>query len=1295
MKTKKLSSRLVLAAKLNMGIGCRAAFPAAMLFAMTVTAGAQLSGKGSIVGVVKDPSGAIVPGATVTAINSANGATVTRTSTGGGDFTISPLDAGIYTVTVAMPGFEKITQQNVHVNALEVFNYNPTLTVGSQGDTITVSAAPPAIQGDNATLGGTLEQETYAALPIQVGAYNQPGARRATDFVALLPGVQFNETNGNATTNSGVVNGGGARGAVSDIYINGMPFISAAGQGDPRFVWSAISVDAVDQLQVQTSGYSAIYEGQGVQNYTIKSGGNKVHGAAYYYFRNTILDSWGFFAPGTINPATGLVVSKPAEHQNEYGLALSGPILRNRIFLFGNYNGYRYSKGPTYAAQTLPTTDEQGGNFTGIQTPSATISTGIYDPASCPTGNINANGTFCQRTRFAGGGVQDVIPGASQSKVAQNLQSFLPALSNQNVTNNYIGGYKTGLSNFTATGKLDYAVNDHHSISFLAAAGRQSTTAPAGQTSTSANSTTTFNQAPPPYIDVQEFAPKTKVLIFEDNYTFSPRLVNQFKYGFARYFGPTFNIDQGGAFGAQTNGITGLPAGQSANSFPNVRFTGTGAPNYWGYTGGNIQATNAYTLVDNVNFTAGKHSLTGGIQLAWLQYNYQSLTTGNGPLQVNFTNAQTGCYALTTTATKITSTTQCYAGASGTTPASTIIATTGLPYASYLVGAASSGSFTNSSVIETGARFRPISPYLQDDWKVTSKLTVNLGLRWDYYPSYTEAQNRYSFLNPGLTNVATGTLGALQTAGNGPIGCNCSSPVKNSFKNFGPRIGAAYSVTPRTVVRASFGVIYAHGGATGGSAVSRQGSGLLGYSAAPSFTSASAGLPAFYLDPSRNANNQTIPGYTLPAAPTVNSFGTGYFTSTASGVTTTSPTPQTIGYADTYYGDRAPQFINFTAGFQQSFTRDITLTANYVGSNGHFLQPDSMTARGVQSNAISPIYAGLGANLATPVAKLPAGYLAANNLTLPYANFDQNQTLGQALRPYAQYNGVSDSYGFVANSSYNALQLSLAMRPHNGASFMVNYVWSKNFDDAGTFRSGYDVPASVASDGRFHKVDSLDRSLSLANQPQHLVATGVFDSPFGKGRAIDNKYASAVFGGFKFSTIFMAFSGSPLAITAQAPYLNTSGGIQTTAMPFLNPGYTRARIKGRWGQGTVANPCLYVPMGQKCTFVNPSYIDTTPFAMAGNGLSAAQDYHISTIARTSPLGLQSPASYNLDISLRRSFPLHMGEGKHITLEGDLYNVTNHTQFGGIGTVVGSSNFGQVSVQSNSPRDAQLSARIEF
>ncbi len=337
----------------------------------TIPLSAQLAGKGSIKGSVTDPTGAVVPNATITATSTTRGTKLTVTSTAAGDYNLSPLDPDIYTVTVKAAGFSTTTQQNVHVNALEVSDVNIALNVGSENETVTVSSAPPEIETSNATLGGTMENELYSALPIEMGAYGQPDQRRATDFAFLMPGVQANNTNGNATTNTGIVNGSGSRGAVSAVYIDGLPFVRAGGNGDPRFVWTAISVDAVDQFQVQTTGYSAIYEGQGIQNYNIKQGGNKYHGAAYEFFRNTALDTWGFFGPLNVNPITGKP-SKPVEHSNEYGIHLSGPLvpigsLKEKLFFFGNYNGFRYtSQTPT--PMTFPTAAEQAGNFQGLVT---------------------------------------------------------------------------------------------------------------------------------------------------------------------------------------------------------------------------------------------------------------------------------------------------------------------------------------------------------------------------------------------------------------------------------------------------------------------------------------------------------------------------------------------------------------------------------------------------------------------------------------------------------------------------------------------------------------------------------------------------------------------------------------------------------------------------------------------------------------------------------------------------------------------------------------------------------------
>jgi hypothetical protein len=252
---------------------------AILAFVCTFSAAGQLAGKGAIAGTVTDNTGAVIPSAVVSTTNTATGITTTAQTTATGDYTFSNLDPGIYSLTATAPGFEKLVQQNIHVNALETQTYNAVLTVGVTTTSVTVTTEPPQLETSNATLGATMEQETYAKLPIEMGAYGSPDQRRATDFVYLMPGVQGNETNGNATTNTGVVNGSGSRGAVSDVYIDGIPFVRAGGNGDPRYVWTAISVDAVDQFQLQTSGYSAVYEGQGVMNYSVKQGTAQQHGA--------------------------------------------------------------------------------------------------------------------------------------------------------------------------------------------------------------------------------------------------------------------------------------------------------------------------------------------------------------------------------------------------------------------------------------------------------------------------------------------------------------------------------------------------------------------------------------------------------------------------------------------------------------------------------------------------------------------------------------------------------------------------------------------------------------------------------------------------------------------------------------------------------------------------------------------------------------------------------------------------------------------------------------------------------
>jgi hypothetical protein len=1237
----------------------------AMMLLWSSSASAQLAGKGEIKGTVTDSTGAVVPGATVTATSTTQGTKLARTTSNAGEFDLSPLDAGIYTVSVTGKGFQSLTQENVHVNSLEVVDLRLALTVGSETQTVDVSTAPPQLETSNATLGATMENDLYSALPIEMGAYGQPDQRRASDFAFLMPGVQGNNTTGNATTNTGIVNGSGSRGAVTAVYIDGLPFVRAGGNGDPRYVWTAISVDAVDQFQVQTSGYSAIYEGQGIQNYTVKAGGNKYHGSVYEFFRNTALDTWGFF--GSVpNPVTGKPV-KPIEHSNEYGINLSGPLVpfgawKEKVFFYGNYNGFRYTSA-TPTLMTFPTLAQQQGDFSAVCSTFNTAGTctsgvQIYDPstqAACTAAN---GGTLCRYPYPF-----NKIPSSEFSSVALKMQSFLPTTGiSSALQNNYVAPNKTGLVNWSTTDRIDYTVTSKDTLTMVAAIGRQASSVPVGQT------TSGRNVGPIPYNFGQAYAPKTAVGVIEETHVFTPNIVNQLKYGYARYNGPTFNADELPAYSATSMGISGLPAGQAQQAFPAVTYAGTDAPTNWAGEPASVTLAENYTLLDNLQWVKGKHTLTFGGQIAWLLYNVVNATTGSTPL---------------TLADAVTETAGISKGAT--------VSNTGLSYASFLIGQTDKASFTNYLQQEFGARFRAISPYVQDNWRVTPKLTLDLGLRYDFFPSVTEVHNAGSYFSPTLINPVTGVGGALQFTGSGAGTCNCSTPVNNYYKNFGPRLGLAYQVDPKTVIRASYGVMFTHGNAVGGSATSL---GTLGFSSAPSFSSNTS---TFLSTAPFTGTNGAIPAYAVASG--VGSgpaFGTGY--TTTSGYT---GTPSGIGYTDPYLGGRAPEYINYTLGFQHQWTDALTSSISYVGSQGHFLPADGTNARGYWADQLDPQYLSLNSNLTLSGTKLTA-FCAANSGVCPPTTsiFNTGQNLATLLKPFP-FQGVSDSFGYVANSNYNALQATLNMRASHGLTFMANYTWSRAIDDGGTFRTGYAIPAAYSNSGRAWKQDAIERSVSTSNQPQHVVITGVWDLPIGKSFLNGNAIERAIFGGYKFSEIFQAFSGSPLAITGSSCQTNPA---LSTCAANLNPAFAGpVRVNGKWGQGiTAANTgaISYIaasggtqaaPTGP---FIAPSQLATT--TAFPNGSPFAPNYTFPNAARTAPYNLYGPGNYQLDIALVRSFPLHLGESSRLNLRAEMYNLTNHTFFGVASAAVGNASFGDVTTNANyNRRAAQLSGRIEF
>ncbi|HZQ45077.1 MAG TPA: TonB-dependent receptor [Acidobacteriaceae bacterium] len=1186
-------------------------------FAAGASAGFAQLGGGSIRGTVTDPTGAVIAGATVTATNVSTNSSVSVATTSAGYYVITPLNAGTYNLKVTSPGFESFTQENLAVDALQSRSVNAQLKLGAQAEAVVVTAEPPALDTEDATLGSTMDQQTYSALPILMNG-NQ---RMATQFAYLTPGVQSNLTNGNTGFNSGIFDGGGTRGETAEIYVDGIALSYAADQGDPRTVWTSIPFDAVEQFQVQTSGYSADLQGQGIENYVIKGGTNNIHGTLFEFWRNSALDTWNFFSKAAINPATGKA-TKPVENQNEYGMTIGGPVLKNKLFLFGSYSEYRYSQTPNPGYVTIPTMAERSGNFTGAAQP-------IYDPTTTSTYSCGSS-TCYTRSQFMGNGgtTPNVIPTNMISPIAQKWIATLPAPTNNALTNNYLGGNSTSLYNWTTADRIDWTINSKQHATVMYAMGRQATP------------TVTYAVLPLPYNGAFEYAPKTKTIALEHIYTFRSNLLNQLKYGYARYYAPAFDpqLDQPG-WQASDFGITGLPAGEGASSFPKTAFSSNTPYTSWNTTGSYVQDYNTYTLVDNLQWTHGKHSFTFGAQIQWLQANYIHSTGGSSPISISYAQGQTGQYTANSTA---------------------LTTNTGDAFASFMVGAVSSGSLTQYAHNITGLRYRPFSPYIQDNYKPFPNLTLNLGLRYDHFPPFQETNNVMSFMNPGLRNPLTGNNGALVFGGFGADSCQCKSPAQTYKWNVGPRLGASYQLNPKTVLHAAWGIMYSHGGGTGGSLA---GPALLGYAATPSFVSTVSGFPAFYLNNSAaygslGLSNASLPAYT-PAPDFDPTLGTFY--------TTLSKAPAASQtYYDPFLGSRAPEFENWNFSVQRAIFNPLTVSLAYVGSQGHFLSTTNNNARGYYANGLPLQYLALGSqlsNTATPT-NIANAQKVIPGLALPYSSF--NGTIAQMLLPFPQYSGVSDAFGDVANSNFNAFEVQAKLAVWRGLTGTINYTFSKSIDNGGTFRSGY-------------LSQRVERTVSQSNQPQNLNATFVYHLPFGKGALSGgSRPVSWAIRDWNLSGIVTYSSGNPLAIVATGCRAPGQG----TCMPNLAAGYSGTpRINGNWGHGITASN------------TSVAFVDKNAFTVPDAGYTAGNPYTIGNAPRIAPYNLYGPNNKDVDLSIRRSFPIH--EEVKALFQADVTNLFNNVIFGGINTTVGNANFGTVSSQVNSSRDWQIVGKIEF
>jgi Carboxypeptidase regulatory-like domain/TonB dependent receptor len=714
------------------------------LLASTVSLHAQNT-NGSIQGTVTDPSGAAVGGASVTGRNLDTGLTIATVTTDAGLYSLANLPPGRYSVTIEGPGLKKYSREGVTVQTDATVGLDVQMQLGAVSENVTVIADASQLETATSDIGATVERSLVANLPLAVlGTIRNP-----VEFIKLVPGFVGNVGNTAAdnTTDDFKVNGGQEGG--TDVLVDGVSISLVS----PNIQWNkGVSPEAVQEFKVLQSNFSPEYgeSGDGIVSLTLKSGTNEIHGSAYDYLRNRVLDanSWQNNTAGR---------PKPIDTQNDFGATAGGPIRiphlyngRDKTFFFFAYEGFRLQTGGT-SVRSLPPESFRNGNFSSLCNTGFTG--GVCNDKDPKTGTT-IDQLYDPTTHAAiPGNLLTNDPNFTASTVMTKLFALLPP-TNGNPSNNVIG---TDTSRTTANlfdVKIDHIISDKQRIS----AGFDFDNTSFGAVS---NFGPIFDSSKPQ---------STRYGRFSHNYVFSPRVVNQFLVGFGRRFRSerANSLDQG--YPALI-GLTGV----NNTTLPCVDFNGGPYRNLFD-CGDSQFADNVYQLNDAVSWIKGKHNLKFGGEVRFLQFNVRRLTQGSGAF--GFDPSQTSLN-----------------GAGGNAVASALFG---------LVNQASLnfGGFS-------GVRYKDFSFYGQDSYKVRPRLTLNYGLRYDVDLPASEAFDRFSAVDPTLPNPGAGNiLGAYTYFGTGTGRNGRKRPQDTYKKAFGPRVGFAYKINEKTVFRGGYGIFY-------------------------------------------------------------------------------------------------------------------------------------------------------------------------------------------------------------------------------------------------------------------------------------------------------------------------------------------------------------------------------------------------------------------------------------------------------------------------------------------------------
>lgn len=990
-------------------------------------------GRGTILGTVTDPSGAPVPSARVSIVNSGtNVSTVTQTN-GNGYYTSPSLVVGTYEVSVEQQGFDRAVHSGINLQVDQHAEVDFALKLGHVGQSVVVTSDVALVNTSDATIGQVIENKRVEELPIN--------GRSAFALIGLAANVKSNA----GPTQSGFADRGtnlsafsinGGPTATNYFLVDGMVAI----QSYYPDLNADLAVDAVQEFKVQSGTMSAEYglTAGGVINVATKSGTNQLHGSIYEFVRNNDFDARNTFA-----------ASVAPFHYNQYGVALGGPVVipkvyngRNKTFFFGNWEQWNYSMA-SFPITSVPTAAQRNGDFSqtfdtsGRQIP-------IYDPATTVP---NPSGSGFVRSVFPG----NIIPASRLDPVSVNILPFYP-LPNRTPSNaftnanNYIGNVTNVRRMQQYTVRVDQHFSDGDSMfarytyfHHFDDNGAQS-------------------PWPNPVVRDRDDNFETRNSVVSETHIFSPSVVNEVLIGTARQYFPFQVYSYGGDWPQKL----GLPDSVPPTAFPNVNNGLTGFPTQ---TVG-LRGALTWQFGDTVTIVKGSHSIKTGFQYRLLFGNNYQTSQPSG--SYNFVQGLTGNPQLQTG--------------------------TGSSFATFMLGDVSTASVTTHiGESEKGYAF---AGFVQDDWRVTRNLTLNLGLRYDYQAPPYERNNGLSNFFPDTIDSVNGLRGAVVYEGQGFQG----GTFNPDYTNFGPRFGFAYDAGGHgtTVIRGGYSIYYPdifnvqYFGNTNGFSTT-----TTAYNPAGNNTNA----PAFLF-------HNGLP--TPPIQPQGSLLGPAAFL--GQGVS--------IDQRD----QRTPMSQQWNFDVQRQLPGQWLLDVAYTGNHGTHLVAGGYDLNQLTGAQYQTLGTKLQSTVRNPYAGIVPGSLGASTITLK-----------QALSAFPYYTSVSVRNPHMGNSIYHAALLRVEKRFSGGLTFLGSYTWGKLIDD------------SVASPIAFGNVEQVstvsyqnglydrraDRSLDPTDVSQRLVLSGVYEVPVGKGKKVDvsNPFLNAVIGGWQLDSIVTMQTGVPVVIT--------------------------------------------------------------------------------------------------------------------------------------------------------------------